>query len=261
MPEGLGAGGRWGSGVGGNTGGKNEGITVLKNRWSGFHYRLMTVPGGAADEPIHTLHLLMVEDRPEDFALVVQALGRGHLRLAPKRVDTEAGLVAALQQQLPDLVLCDHGGMAYDSFSALRRVRAVSPDVPFIVVTGRPGDALRGEALAQGADDWVSKNQLPDLLPAVRRALGLAQQRRQLRQLEREREMLRGELLAMRRAQRRRAIVPICASCKKIRNLQNEWVALEAYFDSDFGVRFSHGLCPGCASREYPGEDRPLGMG
>ncbi len=158
----------------------------------------MTVPGDRADEPNLTLHLLMVEDRPEDYARVLRELGRGDLHLTPTRVDTEAGLVEALQRQTPDLVLCDHGGIAYDSFSALRRVRAVAPDVPFIVVTGRPGQELMQQVLAEGADEWISKDRLTELLPAVRRALRLAGERRRTRWLEEERESLRADLLRQR---------------------------------------------------------------
>jgi CheY-like chemotaxis protein len=221
----------------------------------------MTAAVQPTDDTRHTLHLLMMEDRLEDFELVVHELGKGELRIAPTRVETEAGLVAALERQPPDLVLCDHGGVAFDSFGALARVRGVFPDVPFIVVTGMPGDELMARALERGADDWVSKNRLTDLLPAVRRALRQARDRRRMRWLEKERESLRVELLALRGGVRPGPIVPICASCKKIRNDRNEWVALERYFDERHGVRFSHGLCPVCVSHEYAEVPRPLGMG
>jgi CheY-like chemotaxis protein len=158
----------------------------------------MAESGHPAEGSHLTLHLLMVEDRPEDYARIVRELGRGDLRITPIRVDSEAGLVEALERQPPDLVLCDHGGIAYDSFSALRRVRAVSPDVPFIVVTGRPGQELMRQVLAEGADEWISKDRLPELLPAVLRALRLAGERRRTRRLEEERENLRAELLRQR---------------------------------------------------------------
>ncbi len=216
-----------------------------------------TTDPGARD----ALHLLMVEDRPEDFELVLHELGKGELHLAPTRVETEAGLVAALAQQAPDLVLCDHGGVAFDSFGALARVRAVLPDVPFVVVTGMPGEELMSRALARGADDWVSKNRLADLLPAVRRALRRADERRRMRWLERERVNLHAELLTLRNRLRSGPVVPICASCKKIRNEKSEWVPLESYFDEHLGLRFSHGLCPICVCHEYAETLRPLGMG
>jgi CheY-like chemotaxis protein len=221
----------------------------------------MTVPGEPAAEPKLTLNLLMVEDRPEDFSLVVRELGKGHRLITPRRVETETALVIAIQQQLPDIILCDHGGMAYDSFSALRQVRAISPDVPFIVVSGRPGDDLVRAALQKGANAWVSKQRLPELIPAVRQALQQSGERRRTRRLEREREVLRAEVLALRASRHRRVVLPICASCQRIRNELHVWVAAQVYLESEVGVRYSHGLCPDCAGRDYTGGHRSLGMG
>jgi hypothetical protein len=54
------------------------------------------------------------------------------------------------------------------------------------------------------------------------------------------------ELLALRK------IIPICAGCRKVRNDEQYWQQVEAYFTSRLGVDFSHGICPDCAARLYP---------
>jgi CheY-like chemotaxis protein len=221
----------------------------------------MAAASEQTDDTTPTLHLIMVEDRPEDFELVLHVLGKGDLRLQPTRVETEAGLDAALRRQAPDLVLCDHGGVAFDSFGALALVRAVYPEVPFIIVTGMPARELMLRALERGADGWVSKHRLAELVPAVRKALRLAEEKRRQRQRVKGGESAHSELLALRGSPWTGPIVLICASCNKIRNARGEWVVLEIYTDDRTGLRFSHSLCPGCARHEYPGGNRPLGMG
>ena len=47
-------------------------------------------------------------------------------------------------------------------------------------------------------------------------------------------------------------LLPICASCKRIRDGQGDWNQLETYISQRSGAKFSHGLCPECASRLYP---------
>ncbi len=125
------------------------------------------------------LHVLMVEDMPGDFELVMETLGRSGLRISSRRVETEAELTLELERQpSPDLVMSDHACGMFDSFRALARLRSCFLDVPFILVTGALNGALMVEALDHGVDDWVSKDRLSELLPAVLRALRLAQERR-----------------------------------------------------------------------------------
>ena len=205
------------------------------------------------------LHVLMVEDMPEDYELVMHELGRSGLGLSFTRVETEAELIAELRRQPPDLVLSDHACAAFDSFGVLALVRAYFTDVPFILVTGFLHEELMVKALERGVDDWVSKHRLADLLPAVMRALRLAEERQRLRLVELERDDLRAELAASRAAQNFSFIVPICATCKKIRTDQHKWVTLESYFDHRHGVRFSHGLCGDCLHGLQEGKPSPAG--
>jgi hypothetical protein len=49
-----------------------------------------------------------------------------------------------------------------------------------------------------------------------------------------------------------RKFLPICASCKKIRDEEGRWTHLESYFSEQFAVRFTHGICPDCVRELYP---------
>ena len=73
------------------------------------------------------------------------------------------------------------------------------------------------------------------------------------KQMETEREGLIAELQeALARVKALSGLVPICASCKKIRDDKGYWNQLEAYLSSHSEARFSHGICPECAQKLYP---------
>ena len=57
-----------------------------------------------------------------------------------------------------------------------------------------------------------------------------------------------GELVALRQA------LPICASCKRIRDDQQFWTSVESYFKRHLDLRFSHGMCPECIDKFYPSQ-------
>lgn len=212
----------------------------------------MTDASNLTDGGKPCLHVLMVEDLPADFELVMHELRRSGLRINARRVETEVELVTELQREAPDVVLSDHACGAFDSFGALAQVRVRHPDVPFILVTGALSRQLMCKALDRGVDDWVSKSRLSELMPVLMRALRLAEERVRLRLLEAERDRLRTELAVVRGLRGLNPVIPICASCKKIRDGKNEWVAVEQYLLAHYGVRFSHGLCLDCVRRDFP---------
>jgi hypothetical protein len=76
---------------------------------------------------------------------------------------------------------------------------------------------------------------------------------RTLHQREAERESLIAELqAALGKVKMLTGLLPICASCKKIRDNQNHWTHIESYVRDHSEAEFSHGLCPDCARRLYP---------
>lgn len=203
----------------------------------------------AATEPRH-LHILVVEEAPQDFDLIERELQQGGLQFSSKRIDTPEELSSELHAQ-PSVVLCDLANALLDGFSVLEQVRAHSAALPFIVVTGSLDKEQMAYVFERGADDCVLKHRLPDLVPAVQRAVRLGAARRRLALAEEERDRLRAELEAWRFGRPRLpTIVPICAGCKKIRELDGDWQQLETHFRDHFNIRFSHGLCPHCVT-EY----------
>ena len=135
------------------------------------------------------LRILILEDRPADAELVMRELSKAGIPLVTKWVKTEAEFLAQLRDSPPDLILADYSLPAYDGLAALAAVRKKHPETPFIFVSGTLGEETAIEALHHGATDYVLKQRLSRLGPAVRRALEEIAERNQLQQAE---ELLRG---------------------------------------------------------------------
>jgi signal transduction histidine kinase len=124
------------------------------------------------------LRVLQIEDREDDAFLVAKELRRGGFRPHCTRVETVPELRSALAQGRFDLITSDYGMPRFDAPSALAMVKELSSwDVPFIIVSGTIPDVAVSNALKAGAHDFVSKNDLTRLVPAVRRELEEARSR------------------------------------------------------------------------------------
>ena len=130
------------------------------------------------------LRILMLEDRPADADLVMRELRKAGIQFAGKPVSTEADFLAQLRDEPPDLILADYSLPAYDGLAALAAARRELPEAPFIFVSGSLGEEAAIEALHCGATDYVFKERLARLGPAVRRAVREIKERAQRRQAE-----------------------------------------------------------------------------
>ncbi|MBU6399073.1 MAG: response regulator [Verrucomicrobia bacterium] len=199
------------------------------------------------------LRILMLEDDNRDVTLIEQALRQGGLGCHLESVRTKPEFVAALQSYPPDVILSDHGLPQFDGFAALARAREDCPETPFIFVTGELGEAFAIESFEQGAADYVLKSRLSNLVPAIQRAVRQAEDRHHRREAEADRERLIRELqAALARVQTLSSLLPICASCKKIRDEAGAWWTVEQYLEARTGTTFTHGVCPECAETLFP---------
>jgi PAS domain S-box-containing protein len=131
------------------------------------------------------LRLLLVEDSEDDARLVLRVLRRGGYEPMVERVDTAPAMRAALARGRWDLVLSDHTMPRLSSEKALAIAREAGTDVPFIIVSGSIGEEAAVAAMKAGAADYVTKDNLARLVPAIERELREADIRRErLRALE-----------------------------------------------------------------------------
>ncbi len=129
------------------------------------------------------LRVLAIEDSEDDFELIRNELAEGGFRVAHKRVETAALLKSALKCESWDVVICDHNLPALDSISALKIVQMAMKNLPFIVVSGLIPDEKVIEVMRHGAKDFIRKDNLSRLAPAVERELVQASIQSELEQV------------------------------------------------------------------------------
>lgn len=122
--------------------------------------------------------ILILEDSSDDAALVERELHKGGLLFTLERVDSRAAFESALQESMPDLILLTPRQGSFDGTQALAMARGELPDVPVVILCGAAGEEPALEALRNGAADYILKDRLDRLAPAVRQALELGDRRR-----------------------------------------------------------------------------------
>ncbi|MEA2206242.1 MAG: hypothetical protein QOE77_3018 [Blastocatellia bacterium] len=135
-------------------------------------------PKAIMSTPSKTLRVLHVEDSERDVALLQRHLKRTGYELIADRVDTAAALITALETCEWDLVLCDYSMPQFNALEALAVVQELNLDIPFIIISGTIGEALAVEAMRAGANDYLMKDNLARLVPAIERELNESENRR-----------------------------------------------------------------------------------
>jgi len=125
----------------------------------------------------YSLRVLIVEDSPRDAELVIREIRRGYPDLRWKRVETVEEMQTALLIEAWDLVVSDFSLPHSDGFGALAVLQQTGLDLPFIIVSGTIGEETAVAAMRAGAHDYLMKDKLAHLVPAIRRELDNAQVR------------------------------------------------------------------------------------
>ena len=130
------------------------------------------------------LRVLIVEDSADDAELVIRELRRGGYEPEWRRVDTAAGLAAALRDERWDVITCDWVMPQLSAPAALQCIRESAVDLPVIIVSGQLDEEVAVTAMKAGAADWVHKRRLARLVPAIARELADARARRERQRVE-----------------------------------------------------------------------------
>ena len=195
------------------------------------------------------MRILIAEDDATSRLMLASVLRKaGH-----EVLETADGAEAWAELQRPEapkIAILDWMMPAMDGLEVVRRVRELQTDRPpyILMLTTRTEKAEIVAGLTAGANDYVAKPfdaaELQARVEVGRRMIemqdALAGTIEELRHALAEIKTLRG-------------IVPICAGCKKIRDDQGYWNQVEVYVEDHTEAQFSHGLCPECSRRLYPG--------
>ena len=140
------------------------------------------------------LRVLMLEDSALDAELNLRELKRGGMDLVSTRVQTKADFERALGEFGPSLILADFKLPSFNGAQALAIAKHRCPEVPVIIISGAVGEETAVELLKNGATDFVLKDRLGRLLPAVHRALREVGEREARRHAEEELRALNEQL-------------------------------------------------------------------
>ena len=152
---------------------------------------------------------------------------------------------------------------------------------PIIMLTGHGDYNVDLQAMKKGAADFIVKDEItPSLLErsirysvergryesalvearntleetVKKRTIELESANRELQKEARQKEKLISELReAISEVKTLSGLIPICSSCKKIRDDTGYWNQIESYIQKHSNANFSHGLCPDCVEKLYPG--------
>src|SRR5579871_5954523 len=130
------------------------------------------------------LRVLIIEDMEDDVLLVLRELQLGGYDVTHTCVETASALRAALATQEWDIIISDYSMPQFSGLAALCIVQEMDLDLPFIVLSGTVGEDVAVETMKAGAHDYLMKNNLRRLIPAVKRELREANVRRARRQAE-----------------------------------------------------------------------------
>src|SRR5688500_5916385 len=130
------------------------------------------------------LRVLIVEDLEDDALLLLRVLRRAGYDLTSERVDTIAAFSRALERQAWDVIIADYSLPEFNGLSTLALMKARGLDLPFIIVSGNIGEDIAVAAMKAGAHDYIMKNNLARLLPAIERELREAEVRRARKRAE-----------------------------------------------------------------------------
>jgi len=206
--------------------------------------------------------ILIVDDSPDQQVLLRAILGKaGYKDLlsanSAKTAFPMLGMEGEETSSRIDLILMDVLMPELDGVEACRQIKSRPHlcDIPIIMVTAKSDHSNLQAAFAAGAIDYITKpvNSI-ELLARASSALALKKEmdcrKAREEELRRSNEDLQK---ALRDVKVLRGLIPICASCKKIRNDGGFWQQLEEYIGEHSEAEFSHGICQPCIKKLYPG--------
>ena len=144
------------------------------------------------------LSILIVEDSESDTELIIRQFQKANYDITYERVETDDQMIAAIEKRSWDLVIADYFLPEFNAPAALAILQKSGLDIPFVVVSGAIGEETAIEIMKAGAHDYIMKNNMSRLVPAIERELKEAESRVQRKQAE---ELLRSEHIMLARTE------------------------------------------------------------
>jgi DNA-binding NtrC family response regulator len=189
------------------------------------------------------LSILIIDDNPEDVATYKRLLRKSNdYSFLILEADTGTGGLNLFTENNVDCIMLDYRLPDADGLELLEKMAITKP---VIFLTGYGNETVAVEAMKKGATDYLIKNQIDGEILTRSIRYSISQKKSQI-----ERENLITELQdALGKVKTLSGLLPICSSCKKIRDDQGYWKQLESYISDHSDALFSHGYCPECGEK------------
>jgi len=196
--------------------------------------------------------ILVTDDDPDMLLLTTMLLGEEGYEVM--EATTASGCLEAVAAFHPDVVLLDVMLPDMSGVKVCQEIKAneATANTFVILVSGiRVSSEYQAEGLNVGADGYIIKP-IPnkEFIARVQSIVRIKQTEDALREKEKEQQKLIEKLQeALAEIKTLKGFIPICASCKKIRDDEGYWNQLEAYISKHTDAIFTHGICPQCAEK------------
>ncbi|MFH2058646.1 MAG: response regulator [Pseudomonadota bacterium] len=194
--------------------------------------------------------ILIVDDVPKNIQVIGTILrGKGFLCSIAQSGSQALEIV---EQNPPDLILLDIMMDGMDGFETCSRLKknSTTKDIPIIFLSGLSDTASKVEGFKIGAVDFITKPfQSEEVLVRIKTHLTL---RTLQKHLEEKNTQLQE---ALDKIKTLKGLLPICATCKKVRDDKGYWNQIDVYIEKHSDALFSHGICPGCSKKMYGDQD------
>jgi CheY-like chemotaxis protein len=198
-----------------------------------------TVTTETTPEAEKRLHLLLVEDNPDDAQMFVDLIS-DHVQVPIDLAlsGTLAEALKELQKEPYEIILLDLSLPDSEGPDTYHRISAAAPQTPIVILTGLDDDQVALSALGEGVQDYLVKGKVTGSL--LMRSIRYAIERQHL-------------ILRLKEADHTVAalsdLLPVCTSCKKVRGEDGAWSDLEVYLRNYTKTRIRQTLCPQCGRR------------
>jgi phosphoserine phosphatase RsbU/P len=204
--------------------------------------------------------VLLVDDNLSNLKLLLGVLQGQGLAVSVARSGTET--LERLLHLTPDLILLDVLMPGLNGFDTCRCIKAQSAyrDIPILFMTALTDIDSKLQGFAAGGVDYVTKPfETSEVLARVHTHLTMRRLHQRLALQNAELQVTNVQLsevtttlrAALEEVKTLRGLIPICAWCKQIRDVQGLWHEVEAYLQEHTEADFTHGLCPACRKEAF----------
>ncbi len=146
-------------------------IKSLRSQIYAIQRSIRSFPVAERWTTMQELRILINEDQPMDADLLERALRKSGFEFVSHRVDSRPSFLTALHEFMPDIIMSDYRLPTFNGMEALELANDLAPDVPFVIVTGAMNEEIAVACMRAGADDYVLKDHLVRIGPAVESAV------------------------------------------------------------------------------------------